>query len=103
MLILTTPNYPGKEIKEVKGLVSGNTIQCKNVGRDIGSAFKNLVGGEMVAYKEMLDSSRSIAIERMTKEAENLGANAVVGFRLASSTIVQGAAEVIAYGTAVVV
>ena len=103
MLILTTPNYPGKEIKEVKGLVSGNTIQCKNVGRDIGSAFKNLVGGEMIAYKEMLDSSRSIAIERMTKEAENLGANAVVGFRLASSTIVQGAAEVIAYGTAVVV
>lgn len=103
MLILTTPNYPGKEIKEVKGLVSGNTIQCKNVGRDIGSAFKNLVGGEMVAYKEMLDSSRNIAIERMTKEAEDLGANAIVGFHLASSTIIQGAAEVIAYGTAVVV
>ena len=69
MIILTTPDYPGKEIKEVKGLVCGNTIQCRNVGRDIGSAFKNLVGGEMVAYKEMLDSSRKIAIERMLKDA----------------------------------
>lgn len=103
MIILTTPNYPGKEIKEVKGLVCGNTIQCRNVGRDIGSAFKNLVGGEMVAYKEMLDSSRKIAIERMLKDAEALGANAIIGFQLSSSTVIQGAAEIIAYGTAVLV
>lgn len=103
MIILTTPNYPGKEIIDVKGLVTGNTIQCKNVGRDIGSAFKNLVGGEMVAYKEMLDSSRTIAIDRMIKEAESLGANAIIGFELSSSAVIQGAAEIIAYGTAVVV
>lgn len=101
MIILTTPNYPGREILEVKGLVVGSTIQCKNVGRDIGSAFKNLVGGEMVAYKEMLDESRKIAIDRMIAEAEKLGANAIIGFELGSSAIVQGGAEIVAYGTAV--
>lgn len=103
MIILTTPDYHGKEIIAIKGLVTGSTIQCKNVGRDIGSAFKNLVGGEMIAYKEMLDNSRSIAIERMVKEAESLGANAIIGFKLSTSSIVQGAAEVVAYGTAIIV
>lgn len=103
MIILTTPNYPGKEIKEVKGLVCGSTIQCKNFGRDIGSAFKNLVGGEMIAYKEMLDKSKEVAIERMSKEAEALGANAIISFNLSTSSIIQGAAEIIAYGTAIVV
>ncbi|MGL4848213.1 MAG: YbjQ family protein [Clostridium sp.] len=103
MIILTTPSYPGKEIIDVKGVVSGSTIQCKNVGRDIGSAFKNLVGGEMVAYKEMLDKSREIAVDRMIKEAEEMGANAIISFMLGSSAVAPGAAEIVAYGTAVVV
>lgn len=103
MIILTTPNYPGKEIKEIKGLVSGSTIQCKNFGRDIGSAFKNLVGGEMIAYKEMLDKAKEVAIGRMVKEAESLEANAIISFTLSTSSIIQGAAEIIAYGTAVIV
>lgn len=103
MIILTTSNYPGKEIKEVKGLVTGSTVQCKNFGRDIGAAFKNLVGGEMMAYKEMLDNARDIATDRMKKEALALGANAVIEFRLSSSAVAQGAAEIVAYGTAVVV
>ena len=103
MVILTTDSYPGKGIKEFKGLVKGSTIRCKNVGRDIGSAFKNLVGGEMVSYKEMLDEAREIAMQRMIEEAEVLGANAIVGFRMMSSSVAQGAAEMVAYGTAVVV
>lgn len=103
MIILTTPNYPGKEILEVKGLVKGSTIQCKNIGRDIGSAFKNIVGGEMVAYKEMLDSARDITINRMIEDAQKLGANAIIGFELGSSAVAAGAAEIIAYGTAVVI
>ncbi|CUQ20619.1 hypothetical protein BH721_08590 [Clostridium baratii] len=103
MVILTTDSYPGKEITEVKGLVKGSTIRCKNVGRDIGSAFKNLVGGEMVSYKEMLDEAREVAMQRMIEEAEKLGANAIVCFRMMSSSVAQGAAEMVAYGTAVVV
>ncbi|MGL4451635.1 MAG: heavy metal-binding domain-containing protein [Sarcina sp.] len=103
MIILTTNNYPGKEILEVKGLVKGSTIQCKNLGRDIGSAFKNLVGGEMVAYKEMLDEAREVAINRMIDEAKQLGANAIIAFDLGSSAVTAGAAEIIAFGTAVVV
>ena len=103
MMILTTNNYPGKEIIEVKGLVKGSTIQCKNVGRDIGSACKNVVGGEMVSYKEMLDDARDIAMNRMIAEAEKLGANAIIAFDLGSSAVAAGAAEIIAFGTAVVV
>lgn len=103
MVILTTPTYPGKEIIEVKGLVKGGTIQCKNIGRDIGASFRNLVGGEMKAYNDMLESSRQIAMERMIKDAEAMGANAIIGFQLMSSAVAPGAAEMVAYGTAVVV
>ncbi|MGL4992075.1 MAG: YbjQ family protein [Sarcina sp.] len=103
MIILTTNNYPGKEILEVKGLVTGSTVQCKNVGRDIGAAFKNLVGGEMVAYKEMLDEARKIATNRMIEQAEKLGANAIIAFDISSSAVIQGGAEIVAYGTAIVV
>lgn len=77
------------------------TIQCKNIGRDIGASFKNLVGGEMKAYTEMMNEARDLAIQRMVEEAEGLGADAVVNIRFATSAIIQGAAEVIAYGTAV--
>ncbi len=103
MLILTINNVPGKEIKEVKGLVKGSTIRCKNIGRDIGASFKNLVGGEMSGYNDMLVEARQIAIGRMVDEAEAMGANAIIGLHLMSSAVAAGAAEMVAYGTAVVV
>ena len=103
MIILTIENVPGKEIKEVKGLVKGSTVRCKNIGRDITASFKNLVGGEMSGYNDMLTESRQIAIGRMVDEAEAMGANAIIGMKLMSSAVAAGAAEMVAYGTAVVV
>lgn len=103
MIILTIKNVPGKEIKEVKGLVKGSTVRCKNIGRDITASFKNLVGGEMSGYNDMLTEARQIAIGRMVDEAEAMGANAIIGMKLMSSAIAAGAAEMVAYGTAVVV
>ena len=103
MIILTIENVPGKEIKEVKGLVKGSTVRCKNIGRDITASFKNLVGGEMSGYNDMLTEARQIAIGRMVDEAEAMGANAIIGMRLMSSAVAAGAAEMVAYGTAVVI
>ena len=103
MIILTIENVPGKEIKEVKGLVKGSTVRCKNIGRDITDSFKNLVGGEMSGYNDMLTEARQIAIGRMVDEAEAIGANAIIGMKLMSSAVAAGAAEMVAYGTAVVV
>ena len=103
MIILTIENVPGKEIKEVKGLVKGSTVRCKNIGRDITASFKNLVGGEMSGYNDMLTEARQIAIGRMVDEAEAMGANAIIGMKLMSSAVAAGAAEMEAYGTAVVV
>ena len=103
MIILTIENVTGKEIKEVKGLVKGSTVRCKNIGRDITASFKNLVGGEMSGYNDMLTEARQIAIGRMVDEAEAMGANAIIGMKLMSSAIAAGAAEMVAYGTAVVV
>lgn len=100
MLVTTTENVPGREY-DVLGLVKGSTIQCKNVGRDIGSSFKNLIGGEMKSYVDMMNEARDIAFDRMVQDAQNLGADAIVCMRFASSSIMQGAAEVMAYGTAV--
>ena len=91
MIILTIENVPGKEIKEVKGLVKGSTVRCKN-----------LVGGEMSGYNDMLTEARQIAIGRMVDEAEAMGANAIIGMKLMSSAVAAGAAEMVAYGTAVV-
>ena len=99
MLVLTIENVPGKEIKEIKGLVKGSTVRCK----DITASFKNLVGGEMTGYNEMLIEARQIAIGRMVDEAEAMGANAIVGMKLMSSAVAAGAAEMVAYGTAVVI
>ena len=90
-----------QRIKEMLGLVKGSTIQTKNVGKDIMQSFKNLVGGELTAYNEMMNDARALATKRMVVEAEQLGADAVVNIRYASSAIAAGAAEVIAYGTAV--
>ncbi|WP_415329405.1 heavy metal-binding domain-containing protein [Clostridium perfringens] len=102
MLVLTTETIPGKGIKEVKGLVKGSTVRCKNIGKDITASFKNLVGGEMTSYTEMLTEARQIAIGRMVDEAESLGANAIIGMRLVSYSLTAGAAEMVAYGTAVI-
>ncbi|MBU3106427.1 heavy metal-binding domain-containing protein [Clostridium gasigenes] len=103
MLILTTETFPGKEIIEVKGLVKGGTVRCKNIGKDIGASFKNLVGGEMTGYTEMLTEARQIAIGRMVDDATAKGANAIVAMRLMSSSITPGSCEMVAYGTAVVI
>lgn len=103
MLILTTENVPGKEIKEIKGLAKGSTVRCKHLGNDILAGFKNLVGGEMDSYNDMLIEARQIAIGRMVDDAKSMGANAIIGMRLMSSAVAAGAAEMVAYGTAVVI
>ena len=100
MILVNTDYISGKEL-EMLGLVKGSTIQSKNVGKDISQAFKTLVGGELKAYTEMMNEARALATKRMVAEAEALGADAVVNIRYASSAVMQGAAEVIAYGTAV--
>ena len=103
MIIVTTENVPGKEVIELKGFVKGSTVWCKNIGRDIGAGLRSIVGGEMEGYNEMLIEARQIAIGRMVEEAEAMGANAIVGLRLMSSAVIAGAAEMVAYGTAVVI
>ena len=103
MLLVNTETIPGYRIVEVKGLVQGNTIRAKHVGRDILASFKNLVGGELTAYTELLTESRKQATERMIDEAEALNANAVLNVRFSTSSIAQGAAELYAYGTAATV
>ncbi len=102
MIVVNTEFVPGKRIVEVKGLVQGNTVRAKHVGRDIAASFKNIFGGELKGYTELLVESRREALERMLAEAQQLGANAVVNVRFATSSITAGAAELYAYGTAVV-
>ena len=101
MIITTINNVPGKEIKEVYGFVSASTVRTKNIGKDIGASFKTLVGGEIKAYQEMMEEARKIAIGRMVEKAEKMGANAIIGLRLTSSSIMTSASEIVAYGTAV--
>jgi uncharacterized protein YbjQ (UPF0145 family) len=103
MLVLTIENVPGKKITKVVGLVKGSTIRAKHIGKDIGASFKQLVGRELKGYDEMLEEARKVAIGRMVEDAEGKGANAIIGFRLASASVMQGAAEMLAYGTAVVI
>jgi uncharacterized protein YbjQ (UPF0145 family) len=103
MIIVTTDSINKKDVKEVVGLVKGSTVRSKHVGRDIGAAFKTLVGGEIEGYTEMLNEARKIAIGRMVEDAESKGANAIVGMKLQSSAVMQGASEIMAYGTAVVI
>ncbi len=102
MMIVNTETVPGKRIVEVKGLVQGNTVRAKHAGRDIAASFKNLVGGELKGYTELLVESRREAMARMIAQAEELQANAIVNVRFATSNITAGAAELYAYGTAVV-
>jgi uncharacterized protein YbjQ (UPF0145 family) len=101
MLLSNVETIPGKTIVEFYGLVSGSTVRAKHVGRDIAASFKNIVGGELKGYTELLSESRQEAVDRMVREAEAIGANAVVNVRFSTSSISQGAAELFAYGTAV--
>ena len=100
MLLVNTDYITGKEL-ETLGIVKGSIVQTKNFGKDFMAGIKTLVGGEVKEYKDMLNQARQIAVKRMVDEAQALGADAVVNVRYASSSVMQGAAEVIAYGTAV--
>ena len=100
MLLLNIAYVPAKEV-EALGLVKGAVVQSKNFGRDLMAGMKTLVGGEIVSYTEMLNEARQIAMKRMVEEAEALGADAVLNIRYGSASVMQGAAEIIAYGTAV--
>jgi len=100
MKLISIENYPGKQF-EVIGLVKGTIVQTKNLGRDFMAGMKSLVGGELVGYTEMLNEARQLATKRMVDEAESLGADAIIGVRYGSSQVMQGAAEVVAYGTAI--
>ena len=103
MILTNIETIPGKRIVEHYGLVSGNTVRAKHIGRDIMAGLKNIVGGELKGYTSLLTDARTQAIERMTAQAEALGANAVVNVRFSTSSVAQGAAELYAYGTAVYV
>ncbi len=103
MILVNTETIPGMTISEVKGLVQGNTVRAKHLGRDIGAGLKNIVGGELKGYTELLTEARREALERMIAQAEQLGANAVVNVRFSTSAVTSGAAEIYAYGTGVVV
>lgn len=100
MILTSTDNIKGKEFETI-GMVRGSTVRAKHAGKDILSGLKTLVGGEIKAYKEMLDEARSIATKRMVEEAEEKGADAIVGIRYSTSAIMQGSAEIMVYGTAV--
>jgi uncharacterized protein YbjQ (UPF0145 family) len=101
MIITNIEQVPGKTVAEELGLVQGSTVRGKHLGKDIGAFFKGLVGGEIKGYSELLVEGREEAIERMTKDAEARGADAIVNVRLATSSITGGAAELMVYGTAV--
>jgi uncharacterized protein YbjQ (UPF0145 family) len=101
VILSNTETVPGKSITRFFGVVTGSTVRAKHIGRDILAGLKNIVGGELGAYTELLQEARSEAVERMVQEAESLGANAVVNVRFSTSSVAQGAAELFAYGTAV--
>lgn len=103
MLIVTSDDIPGKRIVKVLGLVRGNTIRARNIGHDVMAGLRNITGGEVTEYTKMIAESREQAIDRMMSEAESIGANAIVAFRLTTASMMSGAAELLAYGTAVVV
>ena len=103
MKLVTTPTIEGHKITKVIGVVSGSTVRAKNVGRDIIAAFKNLVGGEITEYTQLLGQSREEALSRMIAKAEDMDANAVINLRFMTSMVSQAASEILAYGTAVVI
>ncbi len=101
MILTNTDTVPGKTIVEFYGVVTGSTVRAKHIGRDIMASFKNIVGGELKGYTELLEEARQEAIGRMQEQAQSVGANAVVNIRFSTSSVAQGAAELFAYGTAV--
>ncbi|EGQ8024501.1 heavy metal-binding domain-containing protein [Vibrio vulnificus] len=101
MIYTTTETVPGKEIEAVLGIVNGNVVQSKHVGRDIMAGLKGIVGGELKGYTEMLMEARNIAVERLIKDAEKLNADAIVGIRFTTSSVTDGASEILVFGTAV--
>jgi uncharacterized protein YbjQ (UPF0145 family) len=103
VIVVNTETVPGHHITDLRGLVQGNTIRAKHLGRDIGAGLKNIVGGELRAYTELMTEARREALERMLNQARELGANAVVNVRFTTTNIANGAAELYAYGTAVIV
>lgn len=103
MILVTSDDIPGKRIVKTLGLVKGNTIRARHIGRDFMAAMRNIVGGEIADYTKMIAESREQSIDRMVAEAEQLGANAIVAIRFSTSSMMQGAAELLVYGTAVVV
>jgi uncharacterized protein YbjQ (UPF0145 family) len=103
MIVITSSTIAGKRIVRTLGLVRGNTVRARNIGKDIVAVFKNMVGGEIEEYTKLLAESRDQSVDRMTAQAEALGANAVVDARFTTSEIMQNAAEILAFGTAVVI
>ncbi|MBS4535739.1 YbjQ family protein [Clostridium sp. D2Q-14] len=101
MLLVNTDYIKNVEITESLGLVKGSTIRAKHIGKDIAAGLKHLVGGEIAGYSQMIDEARQIATSRMVEEAEKLGADAIINIRYSTTTITQGAAEILIYGTAV--
>lgn len=103
MFLVNTESIPGKEIVEMYGIVSGSTVRAKHVGKDIMAGLKNIVGGELQGYTELLQESRREAMNRMIVQAQSMGANGIVNIRFATSSVAQGASELYVYGTAVLV
>ncbi|MDA8871140.1 YbjQ family protein [Flavobacteriaceae bacterium] len=103
MLIVTTPTVTNKEITETLGIARGSTVRARNVGQDIFAGLKNIIGGEISEYTKLQAQSREQALQRMTEDAERLGANAIVNVRLTTSMVMQGCSEILAYGTAVII
>ena len=101
MILSNTEEVPGSTIREFYGVVSGSTVRAKHIGRDFMASLKNLVGGELKGYTELLQEARQEALDRMAAQAQSMGANAVVNVRFSTSSVAQGAAELFAYGTAV--
>ena len=101
MIVTTTEHIPDREVREVLGIARGSTVRARNIGRDIVAVLKNIVGGEIDEYTKLQAQSREQAMQRMTEDAEQLGADAVINVRIATSMVAQGAAEILVYGTAV--
>ncbi len=101
MIITTANEIPGAEVIQILGVVKGNTVRARNIGRDIGAGFKNMIGGEIKTYTDMTTNARDEAFNRMANQAIDLGADAIIGMRFMTSMIMQGASEMLAYGTAV--
>lgn len=102
MIVTSIESIPGYRVVQHLGLVQGSTVRAKHAGKDIMAGFKNILGGELTAYTELLEESRSEALDRMKQQASSIGANAILNVRLATSAVTAGAAELLAYGTAVV-